>query len=341
MASVYGRSISQCSSVTADVGQPQPVNKRARQEASPPKASGPAPASTDLGSAASPDSLQPATTQAILSSALSATVSSAQDSGLCSNSCLAAGGISTSLEFMVGSGDLSDSRRQARPMSAGTKRHLRQAARGSGPAQHVRQERLSSASAAVGSPGPTAALAAPSGEQGEAQWGGALREANHGTPSAGSSRAASPAKTASKASVPGTAVLDTSQVRTAETAPQSRLHLQGFAWNWLPCVADLSQRPMLCCTCFVCCLAAGTAGSFLVLLCCLAPNTIQGSCTASLYIQTAQVGPLMLQENCAEPVVKRDSDSQTGSAWPGTMTQARRPPGRSIGMSTVVRLIAV
>ena len=53
-----------------------------------------------------------------------------------------------------------------------------------------------------------------------------------------------------------------------------------------------------------------------------------------------QVRLLMLQENCAEPVVKRDNDSQTGSAWPSTMAPARRPPGRSIGMSTVVRLLS-
>ena len=219
MASGY--STLKCSSVDAGVGQPQPVNKRARQEASPPKASSPAPTSTDLGSAASKDSLQTTATQAVMGSALSATASSTQDSGGSSSPRLTAGGISPGLGFIMGSGDQSDSRRQARPMSAGAKRQLRLAGRGSGLTQPVRQERPGSASAAVGSPEPAAALAALSGDPGEAQWGGALREANHGTPSAGSSRAASPAKTASKASVPSAAVLDTSQVRTMETTPQS------------------------------------------------------------------------------------------------------------------------
>ena len=231
MASVYSKLMFKCSSVPADVGRPQPV-KRARQEASPPRAFSPAPASTDLGSAASPASLQLATTQAVLGSGLSVTASSAQDSGLSSSSRLAAGGIGAGLEFIVGSGDLSDSRRQARPMSAGAKRNLRQAGRGAGLTQHVRQERPGSASAAVGSPEPAAALAAPPGE---AQWGGALREANHGTLSTGSSRAASPAKTASsKASVPSTAVLDHSQVRIKDTHLKADCSCIGFAWAWLP-----------------------------------------------------------------------------------------------------------
>ena len=330
MAGVYGRLMMKCCSVAADVGRAQPVNKRARQEASPPKASSPAPASTDLGSAASTDSLQFTTTQPFQGSALSVTASLAQDSGISSSSRLAAGGTGAGLEFSVGSGDLSDSHRQARPMSAGAKRHLRQAARGSGLTQPVRQERPGSASAAVGSPEPAAALA---GQSGEAQWGGALREANHGTPSAGSSRAASPAKTASKASMPSTAVPDTSQVRTTGTTPQSCSCI-GSARNGFA-VSQMFSRGL----CLV--MPASFATWLPELL--TSPYALLGTSKhlKALALPNADCpsGFLMLQENCVEPVLMRDNDSQTGSARPSTMAPARRPPGRSIGMSTVVRLL--